>query len=289
MDDAELDPIYTWSEARNLGVQRRQVAADGIRVSRGLYLSCSVAPSLLARCRAWTRLLPPDSAFGLLTAAELLGLPLATSPGVHVVLRPRRVLPQRRGLVVHARQIRESDVVDVAGLRLTNGPQLFLDLAAELPPAELVVAGDALSRMRMLPPGDLATRLARADGVRGVVLARRCAPLLSAKVMSRPESLIRYWLHSSDLPDPELQIPVLDRAGREVAHADLGYSRWKVALEYEGRQHAEPEQFGRDVDRYSLMAADGWLVLRFAARHLAGPVVVVNRTRRALTSRGWRP
>ncbi len=46
---------------------------------------------------------------------------------------------------------------------------------------------------------------------------------------------------------------------------------------------------GRDVDRYSLMAADGWLVLRSAARHAESPTVVVDRTRRALTSRGWRP
>ena len=61
-----------------------------------------------------------------------------------------------------------------------------------------------------------------------------------------------------------------------------------MALEYEGRQHADPDQFGRDVDRYSLMAADGWLVLRFAARHVEGPTAVVGRTRRALISRGWR-
>jgi very-short-patch-repair endonuclease len=54
------------------------------------------------------------------------------------------------------------------------------------------------------------------------------------------------------------------------------------------RQHAEPEQFGRDIERYSLMAADGWLVLRFAGRHLGGPWTVVERTRRALLGRGWR-
>ena len=107
--------------------------------------------------------------------------------------------------------------------------------------------------------------------------------------MSRPESLIRYWLTDSDLPDPEVQIAILDRWGREVAHADLGYSRWKIGIEYEGRQHAERDQFGRDVDRYSLMAADGWLTLRFAARHISGPATVVERTRQALLSRGWRP
>ena len=103
------------------------------------------------------------------------------------------------------------------------------------------------------------------------------------------ESLIRYWLQTSDLPDPTPQVPVTDRWGREVAHGDLGYSDWRVLLEYEGRQHAEPDQFRRDVDRYSLMGADGWLLLRFADRHLRTPHTVLDRTRRALLSRGWRP
>ncbi|MGK5114582.1 MULTISPECIES: DUF559 domain-containing protein [unclassified Geodermatophilus] len=100
---------------------------------------------------------------------------------------------------------------------------------------------------------------------------------------------MRYWLVRSDLPEPQPQVPVRDRWGRVVAHGDLGYEAWKVVLEYEGRQHAEAGQFGRDIDRYSLMAADGWLVLRFAARHVGGPRLVVDRTRRALTTRGWRP
>jgi hypothetical protein len=107
--------------------------------------------------------------------------------------------------------------------------------------------------------------------------------------MSRPESVMRYWLVRSDLPDPRPQVPVHDRWGRVVAHGDLGYPEWRVLLEYEGRQHAEGDQFARDVDRYSLMAADGWLVLRFAGRHIGGPSAVVERTRRALMSRGWRP
>jgi hypothetical protein len=112
--------------------------------------------------------------------------------------------------------------------------------------------------------------------------------LLTGKAHSRPESLVRYWIHAAGLPVPRPQVPVLDRRGREVCHADLGYEEWQVALEYEGRQHAEPEQFGRDIDRYSLMAADGWLLLRYAARHLTRPETIVDRTERALLTRGWR-
>jgi hypothetical protein len=149
--------------------------------------------------------------------------------------------------------------------------------------------GDALARCGCLDADGLAARLRRADGTRGVLRARACAPLLDGRAQSRPESLVRYWVSTSDLPAPEPQVPVHDRWGNEVVHADLGYRRWRIALEYEGRQHADPGQFGQDVDRYSLMAADGWLVLRFAARHVRGPAVVVERTRRALLSRGWRP
>jgi hypothetical protein len=233
--------------------------------------------------------LPADAAFGLTTAGALLGAPLTAPPGIHVVMTPRPVLPQRNGLDVHVRQLRVDDVIEVADLRITSGAQTFLDLAARLPSAELVAVGDALMRRKRLTTAQLDERLARADRVRGVIRARACAPLLSSQAMSRPESLMRFWLIEAGLPVPQIQIPVRDRWGRTVVHADLGYEEWKVALEYEGRQHADRKQFGSDIDRYSLMAADGWLTLRFAGRHLRGPGAVVDRTRRALLTRGWRP
>ncbi|NEM07822.1 DUF559 domain-containing protein [Geodermatophilus normandii] len=289
MDDVELPLVYTWAEARTAGARRRQVTADGRRLTRGLYVSAAAEDGLAARCQAWTRLLPPDAAFGLGTAAALFGVQADPPPEVEVVLRPRPVQPQRRGLAVHVRDLRSEDVVETAGLRVTSGAQTFLDLAQRLPPAELVAVGDALLRTGRLDTASLARRLGRAGRVRGVVRARDCAALLSPGAMSRPESLLRYWLSTSDLPDPQVQVPVLDSRGRVVAHADLGYAEHRLAIEYEGRQHAEAVQFGRDVDRYSLMAAGGWLVLRFAGRHLTGPAVVVERTRRALLSRGWSP
>jgi hypothetical protein len=289
MDGIPLDETYTWSTARARGVTRGQIRTDGIPIARGLYVSRSSELDLVARCRAWAHVLPRDASFGLGTAAVLLGARNDPSTRIHVVVPPRRVVPQRSGITVHVRSLAEEDVTETAGLRVTAGTQTYLDLAASLGPAELLALGDALMRGRHLDPEGLRQRLARADRARGVVRARRWAPHLSAAAGSRPESILRYLLLVSDLPAPEVQVPILDRSGREVAHADLGYSRWKVALEYEGRQHAEREQFGRDVDRYSLMAADGWLALRFAARHLGRQSAVVGRTRRALEFRGWRP
>ncbi|MFQ1001167.1 DUF559 domain-containing protein [Modestobacter sp. SSW1-42] len=289
MDGIRLGSSYTWSAARAAGVTRRQVERDGRRIGQGLYLSAATEPTLLERCRAWARVLPSSAAFGGVTAAVLAGAPLAEPSRPTVVTPPDVVVPARRELVTLVRTLAPADVRLLDGLRVTSGAQTFLDLAAVLPPHDLVAVGDALHRGRHLDADGLQERLARADRVRGVVRARACAPLLSPLAQSRPESLIRYWLLTSDLPAPTPQVAVTDRWGREVAHGDLGYSDWRVVIEYEGRQHAELDQFRRDVDRYSLMGADGWLLLRFADQHLRAPHTVVDRTRRALLSRGWRP
>jgi hypothetical protein len=289
VDGIRLPASYTWTAARAAGVTRRQIGQDGVRLGRGLYLSRAHEPDLTTRCAAWAQVLPPDSAFSGVTAALLLGASLSEPPRLHVALTPRRVLPQHAGLAVHGRRLGPVDVEVHRGLRVTSGAQTFLDLAADLRPQELVAVGDALNRGGHLDVDRLTERLARAARVRGVIRARACAPLLDARAQSRPESILRYWVAVSDLPDPEVQVPVHDRWGRVVAHGDLGYSHWKIVLEYEGRQHADREQFRRDIERYSLMGAGGWLVLRFAGQHLVGPRTVVDRTRGALLSRGWRP
>ena len=289
MDGVRLGSSYTWSSARAAGVTRRQVERDGRRIGQGLYLSSAAEPTLRERCLAWAQVLPPGAAFGGVTAAVLAGAPLAEPSRPTVLVPPGVVVPARRELVTLVRTSTPTDVRVLDGIRVTSGAQTFLDLAAMLPPQDLVAVGDALYRAQHLDADGLQERLARADRVRGVVRARECAPLLSPLAQSRPESLIRYWLLTSDLPAPTPQVPVTDRWGREVAHGDLGYSDWRVLVEHEGRQHAELEQFRRDVDRYSLMSADGWLALRFADQHLRTPHTVVDRTRRALLSRGWRP
>ncbi|TFV50445.1 hypothetical protein E4P43_10825 [Blastococcus sp. TF02A-35] len=284
-----MPPTWTPAEARAAGLSRGRLRGPSfVRLAHGLTARLDDAIDATDRLRLLSRLLPEDAAFSHATAAALLGAPMAPPRQAHIALTPRRVLPQRAEFVTHARRLHAEDVVLHHDLRVTSGAQTYLDLAETLPPAELVAVGDALLRAGHLDGVSLARRLARAARVRGVVRARKCASLLSPLSMSRPESLVRYWLTVSNLPTPVPQLPVLDRWGREVAHADLGYAEWKVALEYEGRQHADADQFRRDIDRYSLMAADGWLVLRFAGRHLTGPSIVLDRTRRALLSRGWR-
>ena len=285
-----LPPSYSAASARAAGISRGVLRGGRyVRLAHDLTVRLDDAIDPYERLRLLATVLPADAAFSHTTAAAMFEAPLDPPPRPHVALTPRRVLPQHAAVVVHRRLLAAEDVVVHRDLRLTSGAQTFLDLAAQPPPWELVAVGDALWRAGHLSGSALDDRLARAARVRGVVRARDCARLLSPLAMSRPESLMRYWLTTSDLPDPQPQVPVQDRWGRVVAHGDLGSPEWRVLLEYEGRQHAEADQFGRDIDRYSLMATEGWLVLRFANGHVSGPSTVVGRTRRALMSRGWRP
>jgi hypothetical protein len=85
------------------------------------YVSSAMPPTLLVRCRAWVRVLPADAAFGLETAAALLGAPVDPLDVVQVVLRPRPVLPRRSGLAVHVRDLGVDDVTGLGGVRVTAG------------------------------------------------------------------------------------------------------------------------------------------------------------------------
>lgn len=283
-----MQPIYGRDQARAAGLTRAQLRDDGRRITRGVYVSRAVPLDLRAACLAMLPVLPAEAVFSHLTAAALCRSPVEHRWPVSVSVPPDVYRPRRVRLRTHVRHLTEDDVVQYRGLPVTSGAQTWLDLAALLPAGELVAVGDALYRGGHLDAASLQARLQRAGGARGVVAARHLAPYLTPLAASRPESLVRYAVIAGGLPEPEAQIPILDRWGQEVAHADLGWARWKVALEYEGRQHADVDQFGRDIDRYSLMAADGWLILRFAGRHLGRLDAVVSRVAGALRSRGAR-
>lgn len=280
--------VATDAAPRQAGRPRRDEPARA-RIAQGLYLVEDVPRTLGRQCRALLRVLPPDSAFSHWTAAALLGLPSRNTAKLHVILAPRSVLPQRTELVVHGRQLADGDIIVTDGLPITSGPRLFVDLAAILTERELVVLGDALVRRRLADAATLSWRVHLAARRRGVVRARDALRHVDGRAQSVPESVVRHVIVTGGLPAPVPQLPILDPNGRVVAHADLGYEEWKILIEYEGRQHSEDDQFGRDIERYSRMAADGWLVLRFSAAHLARPYQILDRVRQALLSRGWTP
>jgi len=261
-----------------------------MRVSHGWYVQSGEPMDLLRRCHALTAVLPDDAVFSDITAAQIYGLPApslvdALTAPVHVTLTPRRCVPQRKDVVVHRRAMTSDEIAVVGGLPLTVPARLYADLAMTLPMESLAVIGDSLLRAGLVTTDTAASHLGSLRRRRGLALARQTLELLDGRAQSPPETTIRLRLHIAGIP-AEPQCAITDRHGVLIGHADLGYRAARVALEYEGRQHSEGDQFDYDLDRYSRFAAAGWLVIRCGRRDLAnGSAVLIERVRAALASR----
>lgn len=123
--------------------------------------------------------------------------------------------------------------------------------------------------------------------------ARDLAPALASIRLgaeSPRESKVRRILMRAGLPEPELNWTLRDARGNFVARLDMAYPDHRVAVEYDGRQHADVHQFRRDADRWPAIAGQGWLLVRVVDHHLRDPErFIVAPTVTALRSRGWRP
>jgi very-short-patch-repair endonuclease len=106
---------------------------------------------------------------------------------------------------------------------------------------------------------------------------------------SPTESHLRVRLVLAGLPRPVAQHPVRGPSGL-VLHPDLAWPQFRVAVEYDGQWHADPDQLTRDRYRLNQLVAAGWLVLHVTGRRLHREFpALVREIRAALVARGWRP
>lgn len=133
---------------------------------------------------------------------------------------------------------------------------------------DLVIAGDRI----VTPRGRLATRDdLRAEAIR--VRRKRAGERVLSDVREGSESpretRLRLLMVRDGLPEPVLAYELFSASGRFVARLDMAYPDARVAVEYDGRQHAESAaQFERDADRWHAIASEGWTVVRILSHHL---------------------
>jgi hypothetical protein len=121
--DSELGPTYTWQDARDAGLTRAQRRDDGMRVSRGAYVSRAIPLSLHAACCAVLPVLPAGAVVSHRTAAALLGAPVPHDWPLEVSVPPGTYRPRRRRLRVHVRDLPAEDTTRHRALPVTSGPQ----------------------------------------------------------------------------------------------------------------------------------------------------------------------
>lgn len=163
----------------------------------------------------------------------------------------------------------------------------FIQLCATARLIDAIKIGDWLLYHRHMTVLEVA-ELARRDSWRpGAFQVRRVLAHLDPGSRSLKESESRALVVFAGLPRPESNVDlVVD--GRWLGCVDLLFRLWLVALEYEGRQHAETiEQFGKDIVRYAGFRDESVAYLQITNEMLRRPRDLVRRIHRMLVDRGY--
>jgi very-short-patch-repair endonuclease len=105
------------------------------------------------------------------------------------------------------------------------------------------------------------------------------------------ETRLRMLLVLAGLPEPQVNLRLRDEHGTVFLRLDLAYPEVRVAVEYDGRQHAErAEQWQRDLDRREDLDADRWRLIVVTSKGIyREPERTLQRVWSALAERGYRP
>jgi hypothetical protein len=248
-----------------------------VRVARNCWIPDGDGDDLRARCAALLATCPDETVVAWTTAATLHGLWLPNLPDtVHVATAERPYAgremswSRRPEIVSHRLQLRAEDVTIVDGLPLTTLARTWRDLACVLPLPDLVAAGDSALRAGGTP-AQLAEVVKSCGRGRNIRVAREALGLLDARSESRPESHLRVAISTPDLPRFDVNKSVYRDEGGWLGRPDLSLLGAKIALEYQGEDHAKLARMRKDLTRGVDFRGEGWRVL------LYGPAEVFKR------------
>lgn len=276
---------FTRATALAAGVTDWQLRGPAYhRLFTNVYVSATspVTPTVLAR--AALLIAPSGTVAARHTAARIWRAIVPDHPDVHLALRPGARMAVT-GIDARVRALSAPARRD--GIPLTSPADTFVDLAGDLNLVDLVVLGDSLVRRGLL---DCDALMATADIAprRDVRLARRAARLVRAGVDSPMETRLRLLLVLAGLPEPVVNHVIRDDQGNWAFRLDLAYPEVRVAVEYDGRQHAESRaQWVKDVGRREWFDGQGWRIVTVVSDDIyQRPDRTVDRVTAVLRERG---
>lgn len=189
------------------------------------------------------------------------------------------------GLITRLESVAEDEVKRVAGLPVTSRVRTAFDVGRHEDRPVALARLDAMmwnQRFSIVAVQELTLRYPRARGNRQLL---QLLPLVDGGAASPRESRTRLWLLDTGFPRPQTQIPVGTDVG--LAFLDMGWEKYKVAVEYDGDQHrTSRKQYVRDARRIRALEALGWIIIRVIAED--SPSAWLGRVEAALISRGCR-
>ena len=261
------------------------------RLAHGYHLPHEVT-EFEEQCLALLRINPDETLVVGTSAAFLHGMWLpveprspefATAEAGRPALRMRR--SRRPQFVTHRRQIPLSHRSIVMGVPVTSLARTWWDLAASLSLPDLVAAGDRALQLGTTRDelAEIGTQLSRH---RGVVRARTALGYLNERSCSRPESHLRVAIEEAGLHCFAVNEPIHDRYGGWLAEPDLSCSEARIALEYQGSEHAELVRMRKDITRLTDLRHNDWLTLQYGPAQVFGrPWLIAPEVRNLLLRR----
>lgn len=303
----DLGPgAFSTGEAYRAGLGRGRLrGGDLMHPHHGVHAATSPDDDLLARCRRLLPAMRPEHWFSHATAARIWGIPLMhryrPDERLHVMSVGASVALRHRGIAGWVTEDTALERRTLAELPVVGPADVWCQLAlrdAVVPGRTvghewLVAAGDFLVTGPRVGGGgrgaplctieDLRTAVDRRRGTRGVRALERALVDVRGPVDSPRETLLRLGLVAHGLPEPEVQLPVLTRAG--IRHADLGYRRARLLLEYQGDEHRlSRKRWLADLTRIQLLQDAGYRVMLVGADDLHPTCAALSaRVRRSLS------
>lgn len=289
---------FVRSEGLAAGISRGRVDGPrfvrpfyGLRMPQSAVLPDDELALLIYRCHVYAPRLRPGQFFSHSTALALMGVPVPSyaCSDIHISAHRPQQAPRLREVFGHRLQPRSEQVKFQDGLPVLAPAASWVQVLERWHHDALVVAADHI----VAPHNSLASIESLRDAAeRARKVARATRVLVDVREGSESpqETRLRLRLLRAGLPEPELGFEIRDASGGFIARLDLAFPKYRVAVEYDGRQHAtDAAQFERDADRWYEIRGEGWELVRVLSHHLNQEEgrVAVDRIRAALRQRGW--
>lgn len=278
---------FSRSDALAAGISLRQLRGPRYtRLFHDRYIDASVEVTHRLRCQAVLDLWEHQGHISHHSAAKLWKLWVPDDPLIHVSVRKREHRRPRRGVAVHLAH-RSAVAVTLRGLRVSEPSHLFLEMARFLNLVDLVILGDSIVARGLATPVDLVRAAARWRGY-GAIGARRAAALVRAGVESPMETRLRLLIVLAGLPEPIIAQTVRRPDGRRTIRFDLSYPGLRIAIEYDGRHHAQStEQWTHDLERREDLDTLEWRLIVVTSEGIhVEPSVTLDRIVAVLRAQG---
>lgn len=258
------------------------------RVTRGALLPASADNELWQRCGAALSTQHPLAAVSRRTAAlahQFLWLPDAWGLAERLCIdAPRDDLTRssRAGLDRRLSALPDEDVTLWQGLRITSEARTGVDLARYEPRHVAVPVLDWLLTDKRCSREELVAVMDRMVRVPHVRRARQLVDLARAGVASPRETHTRLQLLDALFPEPDVNLEIW-QDHILLAQGDLGYWRWLIWIDYDGREFHELRRFfGDDQRKDRWLGERGWSVFRLTNKDHYAPATFHRQLRAAI-------